>query len=104
MNRLSVASAAALILSSAALPALASESAPTPSDAAAARQSVMMCANDADTRRAYVRQHGDRPQFVTAEQALNARSTGERWSAPRCMNAREYGRLVQMMGPRARVR
>jgi hypothetical protein len=42
--------------------------------------------------------------FVTADEALQARSTGQTWAAPRCMNAREHARLVSTLNAYAAVR
>ena len=69
-----------------------------------AQRVVMMCSNDAATRSAFRREHGAPPTFVTAEQALQARASGEVWSAPRCMSAREHGRLQQTLSTYASVR
>ena len=56
------------------------------------------------TRSAFRREHGTPPAFVTADQALQARSRGEIWSAPRCMTAREHARLTQTLNTYAAVR
>ena len=64
----------------------------------------MMCDSDMATRSAYRRDFGTRPVFMTAEQVLQARATGETWSAPRCMNAREHNRLTQTLNTYAAVR
>ena len=69
--------------------------------APAARQSVMICATDVATRRAYQREHGVQPVFVTAREAVEARRNAEAWSTPRCMTEREYGRLVATANTRA---
>lgn len=61
---------------------------------------VVECGRDDSTARVFRRQHGTRPVFVTADHVLAARASGEGWSAPRCMTARERARLVQMMGSR----
>jgi hypothetical protein len=53
---------------------------------------VLICATDAATRRAFTREHGAAPVFVTAREALSVRSTDPAWSAPRCMTAREHSR------------
>ena len=62
---------------------------------------VMECGRDDSTARGFRREHGARPVFITANQVLEARASGEGWSAPRCMTARERTRLVEMMGSRA---
>lgn len=74
---------------------------PAPSEPTAARQSVMICETDAATRRAYQREHGVQPVFVTAREAIQARRDGETWEAPRCMTEREYARLVATTQTRA---
>jgi hypothetical protein len=65
---------------------------------------VMQCVNDAATRRAFTREHGAAPVFVTARDVRAARSSGETWATPRCMTAREHARLVQSMTDMAAVR
>ena len=64
-------------------------------------QSVMVCATDAATRRAYQREFGVTPVFVTAQEAVAARQAGQRWAAPRCMTERQYDRLISMTQTRA---
>lgn len=65
---------------------------------------VMECGRDVATRRAYTREHGQAPVFVTARDVRLAQSRGETWAAPRCMSAREHGRLVQSLTELARAR
>lgn len=88
----------ALALASAAAPALAQQ---PRLEHAPARQAVMICATDAATRRAYQREHGVAPVFVSARETIAARDAGETWAAPRCMTEREYGRLVATASTRA---
>lgn len=64
-------------------------------------QSVMVCATDAATRRAYQREFGVAPVFVTAQEAVAARRSGQRWAAPRCMTERQYDRLISLTQTRA---
>lgn len=104
MTRFTVSALSLAVLVAGAAPALAQNPAqsqkverPTP----VARQSVMICATDVATRRAYQREHGVQPVFVTAREAVEARRAGEAWSAPRCMTEREYGRLVATASTRA---
>lgn len=52
---------------------------------------VMICSQDAATRRAFAREHGAAPIFVTARQALNMRRSDTPWTSPRCMTEREHG-------------
>ena len=74
----------------------ASAAKPASPASAGARQSVRICETDAATRRAYQRDHGVQPIFVTAREAIQARRDGETWDAPRCMTEREHGRYVQL--------
>jgi len=103
MTRFVTIAVAAATLFSAAGPVLADDT-----RSSIARQTpqrvVMMCASDTATTRSFRREHGSRPVFVTAEQVLSARATGERWSTPRCMTAREHERLVQTMSSYAGAR
>ena len=55
-------------------------------------RAVMICNTDAATRRAFTREHGAAPIFVTAREALSVRASDPAWSAPRCMTAREHAR------------
>ncbi len=96
MNRLAVLSAVAAIAASASVPAFAQSAARTAAPERAQRV-VMLCATDAATRASFQRDFGTRPVFVTADDALRARTTGEAWSAPRCMTEREHSRLTQTL-------
>lgn len=53
---------------------------------------VLICATDAATRRAFTREHGATPIFVTAREAQSVRTSDPAWTAPRCMTAREHAR------------
>ena len=53
---------------------------------------VLICATDAATRRAFTREHGAAPVFVSARQALSLRASDPVWTAPRCMTAAEHVR------------
>jgi len=98
MNRFTVSAVAIMALGASALPALAQ----TPRlQRADAPQAVMICATDVATRRAYQREHGVAPTFVTAREAVEARRNGETWDAPRCMTEREYNRLIDTTRTRA---
>ena len=44
---------------------------------------VMICGTDAATRRAFAREHGAAPIFVTAREALSVRASDPAWTAPR---------------------
>ena len=55
-------------------------------------RAVLICATDAATRRAFTREHGAAPVFVTAREALSVRASDPAWSTPRCMTASEHSR------------
>ena len=59
----------------------------------ASSRQVLICVNDAATRRSFERQHGSSPIFITAREAVEAR---DGWATPRCMTAREHVRLVNL--------
>ena len=104
MNRFTTIAAVAALAASVAAPALAQQNRLPTEAPAGAQRVVMMCTNDAATRSAFRREHGARPTFLTADQVLQARATGEAWPAPRCMNTREHGRLTQTLNTYASVR
>lgn len=103
MNRFAALSTVIVLAASASAPAFAEQALPTVAPAGAQRV-VMLCDSDLATRSAYRRDFGSRPVFVTADQALRARATGEVWATPRCMTAREHGRLTQTLSTYAAVR
>ena len=78
----------AAALAAATTPALAQ------SQRAAVLQTVRVCGTDVASRTAYQRDHGATPTFVTAQQAVAAYQSGQRWAAPRCMTAHQYDRLA----------
>lgn len=78
-----------------ALPALAQEPQSAPSLQTASLP-VYLCESSDANRSAFLRQHGEPPTFVTAEEILAARTAGERWETPRCMTDRQHRRLGQM--------
>lgn len=51
---------------------------------------VLVCGTDAATRRAFTRDHGAPPVFITAREALALQSSDPSWTTPRCMTAREH--------------
>lgn len=104
MHRFTTLAAVAMLTASLAAPALAHQTRLPTQAPVGAQRVVMLCDSDMATRSAYRRDFGMRPVFVTAEQALQARATGEIWSAPRCMNAREHGRLTQTLSAYAAAR
>lgn len=76
----------------------------TKSDRASTQRVVMQCGTDAMTRRAFTREYGAHPVFVTAREVQHARASGQVWTTPRCMTAREHARLVQTMSANASAR
>jgi hypothetical protein len=98
MNRFATLAVAAATLLSAAAPAFAGDSARN--SAPTGRINVSVCERDALTQAAFRQNYGASPVYVTADQVLAARASGERWSAPRCMTASEHQRLTQAMTPR----
>ncbi|WP_374513106.1 hypothetical protein [Brevundimonas sp.] len=70
----------------------------TPERASEAR-GVVVCAQDAASRRAFVRRYGERPVFITAREAREVRRDAPAWEAPRCMTEQErvrYERAVAL--------
>lgn len=67
-------------------------------------RAVMICGTDAATRRAFTREHGAAPIFVTAREALSVRVSDPAWSTPRCMTAREHARYRDAATTLAAVR
>lgn len=93
--------AAGFTLALAALsPAMAAPPGGPTAPAATARQVVMWCDSGAMARRAYEREHGQAPVFVTADQVLAAHRSGQTWDAPRCMTSREHARLSRTLDAR----
>lgn len=93
----------------AALAAAASALTAMPAAATEAAQSstarpVLVCATDAATRRAFTREHGAAPVFITARQALALTPSDPSWSTPRCMTAIEHARFVNAATTYARAR
>jgi len=74
-----------------------------PTDARQASRAVLICDTDAATRRAFIRDHGAAPVFITAEEALRVRPSDPSWSAPRCITEREHARLRDAASAQARV-
>lgn len=65
---------------------------------------ILICATDSATRRAFTREHGAAPVFITAREALSVRTSDPAWSAPRCMTAREHARFREASISYAAVR
>lgn len=99
MNRFATVAVAAATLLSAAAPAFAGDAQQRSTDTNG-RINVTLCERDALTQAAFRRNYGAQPTFVTADQVLAARASGERWTEARCMTAGEHNRLNQAMAPR----
>ena len=67
-------------------------------------RAVMICGTDAATRRAFAREHGAEPIFVTAREALSVRASDPAWATPRCMTVREHARYREATTTFAAVR
>lgn len=93
---MTVKAAVAAIILSTASPVLAAPAMQSERTQMRAQRAVFICATDVTTRRAFERQHGAAPIFVTAREAVAANAARERWSAPRCMTEREHQRFVQL--------
>lgn len=104
MTRFTTLLTVATLTTALAAPALAQQTRLLAEAPPGAQRVVMLCGSDAATRSAFRREHRAPPVFVTADEALQARATGQSWSAPRCMNAREHTRLVQTLSAYAAVR
>lgn len=73
------------------------------SDARQTSRAVLICDTDAATRRAFTREHGAAPVFITAEEALRVRPSDPAWTTPRCITEREHARLRDAATAQARV-
>ena len=69
----------------------------------ASGRAVFVCATDQATRRAFAREHGSAPVFITAQEALSVRPSDPAWESPRCMTAREHARYREGLTTYARV-
>ncbi|HEY1072751.1 hypothetical protein [Brevundimonas sp.] len=69
---------------------------PTRVSAVPSQRVVLICETDAATRTAFARQFGVEPVFLTAREAVEAKTAGQAWTTPRCMTEREHGRYVQL--------
>lgn len=67
-------------------------------------RAILICNTDAATRRAFTREHGAPPVFVTAREALSVRTSDPAWTTPRCMTAREHARYRDAATAYAAVR
>ncbi|MFN4296361.1 MAG: hypothetical protein ACK4FB_05925 [Brevundimonas sp.] len=59
-------------------------------------RAAYVCATDEATRRSFEREYGAAPVFITAEEALAAAASGERWATPRCMTEAQHARLERL--------
>jgi hypothetical protein len=66
-------------------------------------RAVLVCETDAATRRAFTREYGAPPVFVTAREALATSPSDPAWEAPRCMTAREHARYAEAANTYARA-
>jgi hypothetical protein len=82
-----------------AVPAVAHEAAQS-----STARPVLVCGTDAATRRAFTREHGAAPVFITAREALSLQSSDPSWATPRCMTATEHARYVSAATTYARAR
>ena len=80
---------AALLVASAAGSAGAVQ-APQAREGSAEARGVVVCAQDAASRRAFVRRYGERPVFITAREAQRVRRDTPAWETPRCMTEQEH--------------
>ena len=69
---------------------------PTRVSAVQPQRVVLICETDAATRTAFTRQYGAEPVFLTAREAIEAKTAGQTWATPRCMTEREHGHYVQL--------
>lgn len=74
----------------------------TGADQASAR-GVLICARDAASRRAFAREYGAAPVFITAREAVGVRPSEPAWSAPRCMTEIEHARLRDVTRQRSQT-
>ena len=95
MSRLTPLVAAVAVAASTSAAALAQQ-APAPRPQPHIARVAYICVNDEATRRAFERQYGQAPIFVTAEQAAAANVAGERWTTPRCMTDIQHARWERM--------
>lgn len=85
---------ALIALIAAVSPAVAAER--SSANATPEQRAVLICDGDTATRTAFARQYGQPPVFITAREAMAARTNSETWTAPRCMTPREHDRYVRL--------
>ena len=77
---------------------------PGPGASRTPARAVLICGTDAATRRAFAREHGSPPVFVTAREVLSVRPSDPAWETPRCMTAHEHARYREAATTYAAVR
>lgn len=92
LSRAFVGGVAALFVASAAGAAGAEQAPRQAPERASGARGVVVCAQDAASRRAFVRRYGERPVFITAREARQVRRDAPAWQAPRCMTEQEHVR------------
>ncbi len=103
IRTLAVAAFTAGVAVSAAVPATASPQQAQTTDARTAGRGVLICERDTANRRAFAREYGASPVFITAREALSVRPSEPAWSAPRCMTEDEHAKLQAAVAANARV-
>lgn len=66
-------------------------------------RAVLICERDAASRRAFAREYGATPIFITAREAAAVRPSEPAWTAPRCMTETEYAKLREATNANARA-
>lgn len=94
---------AAGVAVSAAVPATAQTQARSAGDQATPGRAVLICARDAASRRAFAREHGAQPVFITAREVQAMRPSDPAWTTPRCMTEQEHARLKEAATANARA-
>ena len=70
----------------------------------ASARAVLICERDAASRRAFTREYGAAPVFITAREAVAVRPSEPAWNAPRCMTETEHAKFRDATTANARVR
>jgi hypothetical protein len=66
-----------------------------PGAAQPAARGVLICERNAASRRAFAREYGAAPVFITAHEAVTVRPSEPAWAAPRCMTETEHAKWVE---------
>lgn len=75
----------------------------TPGADQPAVRAVLICSTDAASRRAFAREYGAAPVFITARDVAGVRPSEPAWSAPRCMTEVEHAKLRDAGRQRSRA-